>query len=144
MTWFSSLGATVYSATNSVMGRFDDNSNYQAGVRPWTPENPNTDTPRAYYGTTLNSRGDTDRWLENGNFARMKFISLAYNLPIGFLEKVGFQTAQVSISGQNLITLTKYSGLDPEFRGPTIYERGFDLGAFPNVKTMSVGLNFGF
>ncbi|WP_258102054.1 SusC/RagA family TonB-linked outer membrane protein [Marinoscillum pacificum] len=144
MTWFSSLGATVYSATNSVMGRFDDNSNYQAGTKPWTEENPNTETPRAYYGTTLNSRGDTDRWLESGNFARMKFISLAYNLPIGFLEKVGFQTAQVSISGQNLITLTKYSGLDPEFRGPTIYERGFDLGAFPNVKTMSVGLNFGF
>ncbi len=144
MTWFSSLGATVYSAANSVMGRFDDNSNYQSGIKPWTAENPNTDTPRAYYGTTLNSRGDTDRWLESGNFARMKFISLAYNLPIGFLEKAGFQTAQVSISGQNLITLTKYSGLDPEFRGPTIYERGFDLGAFPNVKTMSVGLNFGF
>lgn len=144
MTWFSSLGATVFNAPNSVMGRFDDNSNYVAGVQPWTPENPNTDVPRAYYGTTLNSRADTDRWLENGNFARLKFISLAYNLPVGWLEKVGFQTAQVSVSAQNLLTITKYSGLDPEFRGYTIYERGLDLGAFPNVKTMSVGLNFGF
>lgn len=144
MTWFSSLGATVYNGPMSLMGRFDDNSNYPAGIKPWTPENPNTDVPRAYYGTILNSRGDTDRWLENGNFARMKFISLAYNLPSAWVERIGFETAQVSISGQNLITLTKYSGLDPEFRGPGIYERGFDLGAFPNVKTFSMGLNFGF
>lgn len=144
MTWFSSLGATVYSGPQSLMGRFDDNSNYPAGIRPWTPDNPDTDVPRAYYGTTLNSRGDTDRWLESGDFARMKFVSLAYNLPAGWVEKIGFETAQISISGQNLITLTKYSGLDPEFRGQSIYERGFDNGAFPNVKTMSVGVNFGF
>lgn len=144
MTWFSSIGSTVYSAANSVMGRFDDNSNYQAGVQPWTPESPNTSTPRAYYGTTLNSRGDTDRWLEDGSFLRLKFISLTYRLPASMVEKIGFDNASVSLSAQNLLTFTKYTGLDPEFRGPTIYERGLDLGAYPNVRTVSVGLNFGF
>lgn len=144
MTWFSSLGATVYSGPQSVMGRFDDNSNYLTGTKPWTAENPDTDVPRAYYASTLNARGDTDRWLESGSFTRLKFISMAYNLPVKWLNKVGFETAQISVSGQNLITLTKYSGLDPEFRGQSIWERGFDNGAFPNVKTVSVGLNFGF
>jgi len=144
MTWFSSLGATVYSGPQSIMGRFDDNSNYVAGTKPWTPDNPNTNVPRAYYASTLNARGDTDRWLEDGSFARLKFVSLAYNLPAKWLNKVGFGTAQVSISGQNLITITKYSGLDPEFRGQSIWEKGFDNGAFPNVKTVSLGLNFGF
>ncbi|MEH0156394.1 TonB-dependent receptor [Limibacter armeniacum] len=144
MNWFSSLGATVYNGPMSVMGRFDDNSNYPTGIQPWTPESPNTDVPRAYYGTTLNSRADTDRWLEDGSFARLKFISLTYHMPASFANKIGVENASVSLSAQNLITLTKYKGLDPEFLGPSIYERGLDLGAFPNLKTVSVGLNFGF
>lgn len=144
MTWFSALGGTVYSGARSLMGRFDDNSNYLSGIQPWTPENPNTNTPRAFYGTTLNSRGDTDRWLEDGSFLRLKFVSLAYHIPESVMEKIGFATGTVSVSAQNLLTFTKYSGLDPEFRGPTIYERGFDHGAFPNLRTVFLGLNFGF
>src|SRR5690606_127128 len=64
MSWFGAFGATVFNGPRSITGRFDDNSNYMKGVKPWTPENTNTKIPRAYYGTTLNSRGDTERWLE--------------------------------------------------------------------------------
>lgn len=144
MDWFASLGSTVFNGPRSVIERFDDNSNYPAGVQPWTAENPNTTTPRAFYGSTLNSRGDTDRWLESGSFARMKYIGLSYNLPAMLAKKVGFSTAQITVSGQNLLTITKYTGLDPEFSNASIYEKGYDFGAFPNVKTVSLGLNFGF
>ncbi|HMI05827.1 MAG TPA: hypothetical protein VK541_25295, partial [Pedobacter sp.] len=144
MDWFASIGSTVFNGPRSVIERFDDNSNYPAGIQPWTPENPNTKTPRAFYGSTLNSRGDTDRWLESGSFARMKYIGLSYNLPALLAKKVGFSNAQITVSAQNLITITKYTGLDPEFSNISIYEKGYDFGAFPNVRTVSLGLNFGF
>lgn len=144
MNWFGAFGATVYNGYHSLVDRFDDNSNYRAGIQPWTPENPNTDVPRMYYGSTLNSRGDTDRWLESGNFMRLKYISLSYTLPESWLKRIGFQSGQVTLSGQNLLTFTGYKGLDPEFNNTNIYERGFDNFSYPNLKTYSLGLQFGF
>lgn len=145
MNWFGAFGATVYNSMRSVVDRFDDNSNYRAGIQPWTPENPNTDVPRAYYGSTLNSRGDTDRWLEDGSFMRLKYVSLSYTIPTAIVKRIGFSNAQVSISGQNLLTFTKYTGLDPEFNNANnIYERGVEGFAYPNLKMYSLGLQFGF
>lgn len=144
MDWFGSFGSKVFNGPRSVTDSFSDNSNYRAGIQPWTPQNPNTDVPRAYYGSTINSRGDTDRWLENGSFARLKYIGLSYNVPDKLIKKIGFRNAQISISGQNLITITKYTGLDPEFSNNSIFEKGFDFGAFPNLRMVSFGLQFGF
>lgn len=144
MNWFGSFGATVYNGPRSGMDRFDDNSNYRSGVQPWTPENPNTDFPRIIYATTLNARGDTDRWLEDGTFVRLKYIGLAYSIPDAIVEKIGFSNARISISGQNLITFTEYLGLDPEFQNNNIFQRGVDFGSFPNLKSYSLGIQFGF
>jgi len=144
MDWFGSFGAKIFNGPRSVLDNFSDNSNYRAGVQPWTPENPDTDVPRAYYASTINARGDTDRWLENGSFARLKYIGLTYNLPKRILSKTGLSSAQITLSGQNLITITKYTGIDPEFNNNTIFEKGYDYGAFPNLKSVSLGLQFGF
>lgn len=144
MTWFGSYGATVYNGYYSLVDRFDDNSNYRSGIKPWTAADPNTKTPRAFYGTTLNSRGDTDRWLEDGSFTRLKFVGISYSLPEGLLKHIGFSSAQVTISGQNLITLTKYNGLDPEFANGNLFQRGVDNFSFPNLKTVTAGIQLGF
>ncbi|WP_083257223.1 SusC/RagA family TonB-linked outer membrane protein [Arcticibacter eurypsychrophilus] len=144
MDWFGSFGSTVFNGPKSVLNMFSDNSNYLAGVQPWTPENPNTDVPRAYYGSTINSRGDTDRWLEDGSFARLKYIGISYNIPKKLMSKISFSNAQITLSAQNLITITKYTGLDPEFSNSSIFEKGYDFGAFPNLRTVSLGLQFGF
>ncbi len=144
MNWIGSFGATVFNGYRSIVDRFDDDSNYRAGVQPWTPENPNTDFPRVAKGTTLNSRADSDRWLEDGSFARLKYIGLGYNIPANTLEKIGFSKVRLSISAQNIITITNYQGLDPEFSNNNIFQRGVDLGAFPNVQTYSLGVEFGF
>jgi len=82
--------------------------------------------------------------LENGSFARMKYIGISYGLPEKMIKKWGIRNARLSLSAQNLITITKYTGLDPEFSNSSIFEKGFDFGAFPNLKTVSLGLNFGF
>jgi hypothetical protein len=75
---------------------------------------------------------------------RLKYIGLAYSLPSNLTSKIGFSNASITLSGQNLITLTKYGGLDPEFNNSSIYERGFDNFSFPNLKIYSLGLQFGF
>ncbi|PWB27940.1 SusC/RagA family TonB-linked outer membrane protein [Flavobacterium sp. HTF] len=144
MNWIASHGATVYNGFRSVVDRFDDDSNYRTGIRPWTPENPNTDFPRIVKGTTLNSRGDSDRFLENGDFIRLKYIGFGYNLPKGILEKSGITRARLTLSAQNVITITKYKGLDPEFTNANIFERGVDNGSFPNLRTYSFGVEFSF
>ena len=144
MNWIASHGATVYDGFRSVVDRFDDNSNYRAGIQPWTPENPNTDFPRVTKGSTLNSRGDSDRFLENGDFIRLKYIGFGYNLPESILNKSGIARARLTLSAQNIITITKYKGLDPEFSNGNIFERGVDNGAFPNLRTYSFGVEFSF
>lgn len=144
MNWIASHGATVYNGFRSVVDRFDDNSNYRTGIQPWTPENPNTDFPRITKGSTLNSRGDSDRFLENGDFIRLKYIGFGYNLPSGILEKSGITRARLTLSAQNVITISKYKGLDPEFSNSNIFERGVDNGAFPNLQTYSFGVEFSF
>ncbi|HJR99979.1 MAG TPA: TonB-dependent receptor [Flavobacterium sp.] len=144
MNWIGSHGATIYNGFRSTVDRFDDDSNYRAGIQPWTPENPNTDFPRIVKGTTLNARGDSDRFLESGDFIRLKYIGLGYNLPENILQKIGFTSARLSVSAQNVITITKYKGLDPEFSNGNIFERGVDIGSFPNLRTYSFGVEFGF
>lgn len=144
MNWIASHGATVYNGFRSVVDRFDDDSNYRTGIQPWTPENPNTDFPRIVKGTTLNARGDSDRFLESGDFIRLKYIGFGYNLPESVIQKAGITSARFTLSAQNVITITKYLGLDPEFSNGNIFERGVDVGAFPNLKTYSFGVEFSF
>lgn len=144
MNWIGSFGATVFNGYRSVVDRFDDDSNYRAGIQPWTPENPNTDFPRVVKASTLNARGDSDRWLEDGNFIRLKYIGVGYNLPTSAIETVGLDNVRLTLSAQNIITITDYTGLDPEFSNGNIFQRGVDSGAFPNVQTYSIGVNLGF
>ena len=144
MNWIGSFGAEVYNGFRSVVDRFDDDSNYRAGIQPWTPENPNTDFPRIVRGTTLNSRGDSDRWLEDGSFIRLKYVGIGYNIPESAIKSIGFDKARISLSAQNIITITDYEGLDPEFSNPNIFQRGVDFGSYPNVQNYSLGVEIGF
>jgi TonB-dependent starch-binding outer membrane protein SusC len=68
---------------------------------------------------------------------------LGYSLPKKYLTKIGVNSAQLTLSGQNLVTITKYTGLDPEFNNRSIYERGVDINAWPNIKSYSLGLQIG-
>ncbi|MDL2303066.1 hypothetical protein LJC28_01590, partial [Dysgonomonas sp. OttesenSCG-928-D17] len=125
-----------------LVDRFDDNSNYRSGIQPWEKEG-DTGFPRVVYTSTQNSLLGTDRWLENGSFARLKDISIGYQLPKPLISKIHLEQVRFYLSAQNLITITKYKGLDPEFNGG-LYERGRDYGRFPNVRSAAIGLNVVF
>jgi TonB-linked SusC/RagA family outer membrane protein len=124
----------------------------------WTPENQDTDIPAHYDGQWVQdqllqnkyifgtSSGTTSRWVEDASFARLKTITLAYNFEQKLLNKIGFSKTRVYFSGTNLLTLTKYSGYDPEIAAypgndATI---GVDMSVYPISKMYTFGIDFTF
>ncbi|GAB3254581.1 TonB-dependent receptor [Larkinella harenae] len=89
-------------------------------------------------------------FLEKGSYLRMKNVQLSYTLPTRLQQKLGLGATQIYVQGQNLLTFTKYSGLDPEINlrrsGDNNQDThlGVDEGAYPVAKTMLVGLRLGF
>jgi TonB-dependent starch-binding outer membrane protein SusC len=88
-------------------------------------------------------------YLENGSYFRMKNIQLGYTFPKSMISKIGFNTVRVYVQGQNLFTITEYSGMDPEinlrnYTAGNDRQIGVDGGAYPTAKQYLVGLNLGF
>ena len=102
-----------------------------------------TDVPRS--GNVENVH-NSNRFVEDGSYLRLKNITLAYNLPQSILGKIGLKSLQVYVTGQNLLTFTKYSGYDPEVNayGASSVALGVDYGTYPQSKTCIIGVNVGF
>ena len=104
----------------------------------WSASNPEGTEPRAV-GAPQNN-GVSDRFVEDGSYARLKNISLGYSLSEGFLGDY-VSKLRFYLSAQNLITITDYSGLDPEIGGG---EFGIDRGNYPQPKSVILGLQVSF
>ncbi len=140
---FGSFGQDVFNGAASWMGGFSDNTNHLSGYKGWTKEDPNTPNPRVLYADNRNARGDQSRWIEKGSFFKIRQMTLGYtfaNLPI---KKV-FDNLHISVTGQNLFTFTKYSGLDPEFKAPNIWVKGQDDASYPSPKSVVFSLSVQF
>ncbi|MBC6992310.1 SusC/RagA family TonB-linked outer membrane protein [Hymenobacter sp. BT491] len=138
-------GNDIYNVTRYWTDRMDDNGNFRADLNPWTPSNPSTSTPRPLLGGGLNASPLSDRWLENGSYLRLKNVQLGYTLPKTLLERVkGIGSLRIYLTGQNLLTATKYTGYDPEIVGAGPLARGVDEGNYPNLRTVTAGIQLGF
>ncbi len=142
-TGFGSFGQDVFNGAASWMGGFADNTNHLAGYKPWTPEDPNTKNPRVIYADNRNARGDQSRWLEKGSYFKIRQMTLGYSFDIPRVKEV-FDNLRVSITGQNLVTFTKYTGLDPEFKAPNLWVKGQDNAAYPSPKSVVFSLSVQF
>jgi TonB-linked SusC/RagA family outer membrane protein len=118
-----------------------------AALNRWTPTNTDTDVPKAFGGR---SRRSSTRWIQDGSFIRLKNLALGYNLPNSALEKMGLRKFRIYVSAQNILTITGYTGYDPEVNyrtdGATNGNRnlGLDYASYPNAKSYTLGLNIGF
>ena len=113
----------------------------------WTPENTNTNVPRGITGDPNNNNRISDRYVENGDYLRVKNITLGYNLPAGVLEKVFsnvFSHARVYFTALNPLTFTGYSGYDPEIGSARSLNSsiayGVDFGFSPQPRTFLLGI----
>lgn len=102
----------------------------------WTPENPNTDVVRLTTDPKSSWTKESDRFLVDRSFLKLKNITLTYNLPQEWLRKIKLNSASLFFQAENLFTLTKEQGLDPEqtFAGTTYFR-------YPSMRTISLGLN---
>ena len=99
----------------------------------WTTTNTAGTIPNPY-GSTNNFRASS-RFIENGAYLRLKDIQLGYTIPKKISQKILIERCRIYVSGNNLITLTKYTGYDPEIGG------GVDYGNYPQARTFLVGIN---
>lgn len=106
----------------------------------WTSENTNTDIPR-----TVGASRITNKQVEDGSFLRLRNVNLGYNLPSSFASSIRLRSLRVYVSGQNLLTFTKYSGFDPEVSafGQDNLSIGVDRGSYPVARTFIFGVNIG-
>jgi TonB-linked SusC/RagA family outer membrane protein len=109
----------------------------------WTPENPNAKYPRARVGAPVYM---SDRWVEDGSYLRLKNIQLGYSLPLDKWNANWIRRAQIYVSAQNLLTLSNYSGFDPEINyGGSSVTQGLDYFTYSmTAKSWTFGIKLEF
>ena len=123
-----------------------DGQNVIAGTyeKAWRPDNTNTDVPRlSVNDANGNHNKPSTFFVENGSYMRLKLLQIGYTLPKNVLGPK--MTARISLSAQNLFTITGYSGMDPETAAMgSVTEAGIDWTGYPNPRTFLLGVNLNF
>jgi hypothetical protein len=101
------------------------------------------DKPHANSGNDIRDYANS-LWVEDGSYARVRDITLSYDFPEVVLKRIKIASLQVFISGQNLITITKYSGYDPEAAWQSATINGWDRGNYPSTKSVTGGVKVNF
>ena len=111
-------------------------------INRWTEENPNSNMPRS---RAVGSQEYSSLYIEDGSFIRLKSIALGYTFQPRVLQKLHIAAARLSLSAENLLTITSYSGNDPEVSTRnSVLTPSFDWSPYPRSRSYSVSLNLTF
>lgn len=158
------FGHKIYNALPYYTVKKEGIGNYLASMaNAWRTDNTNTDVPRFIgpsdiEGSTTDNNGTnwaiTDRWLEKGDFLRLKTLELGYTLPKAWTTKAHMQNVRVYTAMDNLFTITGYTGYTPDLgfndgdgasgSGSGVMSRGCDDGRYPLARTITFGLQVTF
>lgn len=136
-------GFDIYNYTKALMIDIGV-TNHPDLLNRWAPGNENTDVPA--FSMTDTRRSNISRYVEDGSYIRLKNVTLGYNLPDALVNRLRLQNVRLYVSGQNLWTLTDYTGYDPEINsaGNSDRDLGLDLGGYPPSKTFTFGVDIKF
>lgn len=139
------LGNKIYNATRQTLEDVTKGSNFLASCLDyWNSENKNASHPRLTWDDpNRNTRAESDRYLENGSYLRLRSVQLGYTFPQTWF-KGAIQHARVYINAENLFTITSYSGYSPDVNADNANYRGFDNFIYPTNRTFMLGLNVTF
>ena len=133
-------GNKIYNANNiDIPGRAAAYNQTTDVLKRWQGEGTSNSMPRAVFGDPNQNTRVSDRFVENGSYLRLKNITLSYTFPKQWLQKAQIENARLSLSCENVATITGYSGFDPE-----VGINGIDQNRYPISRTFSLGLNFNF
>jgi len=124
----------TYVYDNSSAGNFNVSSDL---LNAWSPTNTNGNMP-SFNASNKNAADFSDRYLKDASFIRLKTFTLGYNLSKAILGDNAIKGAKIFITGENLLTFTKWRGYDPE---PTFQ---YSTSVYPNLKTVSLGATLDF
>jgi TonB-linked SusC/RagA family outer membrane protein len=133
-------GNQIFNATR----RFDlPTANYQTYIlNRWTGQGTSNTIPRlTLEDTNENYSRSSSLFLEDGSYFRIKTLQIGYTIPSKLTQKAGLNKVRFYVMANNLVTLTKYTGFDPEIGGGSY---GVDRGFYPQARTYFAGLNIGF
>jgi TonB-linked SusC/RagA family outer membrane protein len=142
-TYFTfSIGNDVYNGTRAMLESVSGTMNQTNSVlNRWTYEGQVTNVPRVSYGDPTGNSRFSDRWIEDGSYLRLRTLAVSYQIPVkqGFLKN-----ATAYATGNNLFTLSKYLGYDPEFSATgSPLGQGVDVALEPQFRTVQLGIRVG-
>jgi hypothetical protein len=150
VTGTGTQGNEIFNATRYFTDFFIYDGNRSTRLlNAWTPENTNTNVPQLNSNTIVRAQQESSYYIENGSYMKIRNIQLTYNLPKSLFGSV-LSSAKIYVQGQNLFTITKYSGLDPEvnlrnFSDPnTNRGLGVDRGMYPIARSVLLGFTANF
>ena len=109
----------------------------------WTGEGSTNEHPRLTTGPTNNNLF-SDYYVEDGSFVRLRNLQFGYTLPSTLLRKIHIESLRVYVAANNLITLTRYMGFDPDLGSSSVLSAGVDYGMYPQARSLMGGLQIKF
>ncbi len=141
MFWQGMAGHYIYNGTYSSLMIGDLVNHSTDMLNYWTPENTNTNIPRPVKDDPNDNDRPSSRFVEKGDFIKLQALEIGYTFTT---DKTIFSKLRIFASGQNLLTISKYKGYDPDFISDGLLSRGFEFGSFPNPVTVSFGIEANF
>lgn len=142
------VGNDIINMTKMDGEKMHNYDNQLASVlKRWRKEGDETDIPRAMLNRGYNYLG-SDRFVEDGSFLRLKYITFAYRVPKKYTSKMGLESLRLSATLNNLLTFTNYSGQDPDIsiksKDGTVYTVGYDYSSTPRAREITFNLALTF
>lgn len=141
----SAFNYKIYNGNRYLYESMNAGSNFlSTTMNAWTPQNTNTTVPRAIFNDPNGNLKESDRFLENGNFLRMRQLQIGYTLPASLTRKVYIENLRFYVSAENLFTITNYKGVDPEFSRANVLNTGIDRLIYPFTRSFTIGAQLTF
>lgn len=159
MLFVFSQGNFIYQGSNTFMMNSNNAFNNRAEILNfWTTPGQITDVPRLNAGLSVANGGAgialsqaSTRWLEDGSYIRLRNITLGYNFDAKLVNRIGLRNLRIYVQGFNLLTWTKYTGMDPEVNTVSNaagiqgnVQAGNEFLTPPQARTVNIGINVGF
>lgn len=141
----SAFGHKLYNGNKYFYEGMNSGSNFlKSTLDSWTPQNTKTTVPRAVYQDPNGNLIESDRFLEKGDFVRLRQLQIGYSISNSFTQKLDVDKLRFYVSGENLFTVTSYSGIDPEFSRASVLNAGVDRHIYPFTLSYTVGVQLTF
>jgi TonB-dependent starch-binding outer membrane protein SusC len=157
---YASVGNEIFNYTKRVLQTFGatqggiglQNISEEYYLNRWTENNPSTAFPRVTRADLNGNTRPSDAYVEDGSYLRLRNLQIGYTFPSALTQKANISRLRVFVSAQNLFTITKYSGLDPEIglianpdnQNRNVTMSGIDVGTYPISRFYGLGLNVTF